>query len=87
MEELQIICRKPVTFTCRVVAGVVMVAAPMFDTLKDKPLSDVPTVTWIVILLAVAGAATNTAAAWFSSAAGKAREEMKADDRAEAKQQ
>lgn len=79
MDELRIIGRKPVTFTCRVVAGIVMVAAPMLDTLKDKNLGDVPAVTWIVILLAVAGAAANTAAAWFSSAATNARAELAAE--------
>ena len=79
MDELRVIARKPVTFTCRIVAGVVMVAAPLLDALKDKNLGDVPAVTWIVILLAVAGAAANTAAAWFSSAAGKAREEIAAE--------
>ena len=79
MNELRIIARKPVTFTCRVVAGIVMVAAPMLDTLKDKNLGDVPAVTWFVIALAVAGAAANTAAAWFSTSAGKARDEIEAE--------
>jgi len=78
MDELRIIFKKPVTFFCRIVAGIVMVAAPMFDSLKDKALDDVPAVTWIVIALAVAGAAANTAAAWFSSSATKAREELQA---------
>jgi hypothetical protein len=80
MEEIRIILRKPVTFTCRIVSGMVMVAAPLIDAWRDRNFDDIPPLTWLVFFLAVVGAAANTAAAWFSTSAGRARDELQAEE-------
>lgn len=78
MNELRIILARPVTFTCRLVAGMVMVVAPSLDSMKDKALSDVSAMTWLILTVALLGAGANTIAAWFSSSAGTAKTELAA---------
>lgn len=79
MDELRIIWKKLPTFTCRNIIGVGTVLAPMLNEYRDKALSDIPAMVWIIIVVACAVAFGNTTLAWFSTSATKAREQIAAE--------
>lgn len=80
MSELRIIARKPVTFVARQVAAASLVIGPWLEANKDKELSDISGLAWMIAIVAVAGAVSNTIAAWFSTSAESARKELQTVD-------
>jgi len=77
MNELRVIFRCPVTFAMRVLATLCLAAYPLFEVHKDHSLSTLSGMAWLLIALSVLGQVANAISAWFSTTAGKAKEDIK----------
>ena len=76
MNELKVISRRWISFSCRTVAGLVFSILPILDNMKDRPASSLTFFEWAVLFATGIGNAANTASAWFSTSAEAARKEI-----------
>lgn len=85
MDELKVIWRKFPSYLCRHIIAVGAVLLQFLNEYKDKGLSDISTLTWVVIFVSCCIAHANTTSAWLSTAAASGRQEIAADKKEEAK--
>lgn len=79
MNELRVIVRCPVTFAMRVLATLCLAAYPLFEVHKEADLSKLSSMAWLLIVLSVLGQVANAISAWFSTKAGKTKDEIKSE--------
>ena len=86
MNELRVILRCPVTFTARMIATLCFAAYPLFELHKEKNLSELSSMTLLLIMLSVIGQVGNQVSAWFSTTAGKAKGEIASESNGKSEQ-